>query len=176
MLVAAIVAVLATAGLVAVLVNKGDSPGATGPQPTWFSSAGKPTLAGSTSPSSPGSSTGATSAPSASPSGRAPEGAATTPPRAIADYYALMPGDTQAGYARLSDRFKQDRARSYGDYQAFWGQIRSVTATEVTAVDERAVSATITYTTSSGETSQERHVYGLVQVNGQWVIDSQRMA
>ncbi|GIG61964.1 hypothetical protein Lfu02_63360 [Longispora fulva] len=163
-LVAAGLALVAAVGLVAFLANRDDTPGSPNSQPTFFSSADTPSRSATTSPTT-------VPTPSAS-----PESVPVTPARAIADYYALMPGNSQAGYARLSDRFKQDRAPSFGEYQGFWSQMRTVTATEVTAVGDSSVSALITYTSATGQTSQERHVYGLVKAGGQWLIDSQRMA
>ncbi|WP_412543435.1 protein kinase [Longispora sp. K20-0274] len=153
-------------GIAALLANHDDSPSGTGAQPTFVSTA---------SPGARPTPQSATPARTSAPSTPSPEAVVVTPQRAVADYYALLLNDPRAGYALLSDRFKQDRAPSFGDYQEFWGQMRSVTATEVAAAGEASVSATITYTSKAGQTSQEHHVYGLVKVNGQWLIDSQRI-
>ncbi|PXY23980.1 serine/threonine-protein kinase [Prauserella flavalba] len=92
---------------------------------------------------------------------------------AVRDYYALLPGNLEAAYARLSDRFKSTRSPSFDDYAAFWGQMSSVQVTNLSPAGGNAVTATITYTYASGGTTTEQHIYTLVDQNGQWAIDSQ---
>jgi serine/threonine protein kinase len=94
--------------------------------------------------------------------------------KAVTDYYALIPGNLQASYARLTDAFKSGRSQSFEDYQAFWGDKQAVNLSNVVAQGDNTVSATVTYVYNSGKTETERHVYTLVQQNGQWLIDSQR--
>ncbi|MFD7658651.1 protein kinase, partial [Actinosynnema sp. NPDC059797] len=115
-----------------------------------------------------------------------PEQTTTTPPeqppadvpadRALGDYYALLPGNLEAGYARLSDGFKARFAPSFADYQAFWGQMSAVSVTDVRPVGGNEVAATVTYTYRNGGSQPERHVYTLVKTDGGWLIDGQRFA
>ncbi|RBM22214.1 serine/threonine protein kinase [Prauserella sp. PE36] len=92
---------------------------------------------------------------------------------AVRDYYALLPGNLEAAYARLSDRFKSTRSPSFADYASFWNQMSSVQATNLSPAGGNAVTATITYTYADGGTTTERHTYTLVDQNGQWAIDGQ---
>jgi hypothetical protein len=108
----------------------------------------------------------------------------TTPPpvdtgaagmtKAITDYFALLPGGVETGYARLTDGFKQARAASFADYQGFWNDYSSVTTSDVSATGPNTVQATLTYTpVGGGPTSTEFHVYTMALQNGQWLIDAQ---
>jgi serine/threonine protein kinase len=123
-----------------------------------------------TLPSQPSTTTSQASPPPPPPAENGPQ--ALT--KAVTDYYALIPGNLQASYARLTDAFKSSRSTSFEDYQAFWGAMRAVNLSNVVAQGDNAVSATVTYVYNSGKTATEHHVYTLVQQNGQWLIDSQR--
>ncbi|NIJ12562.1 serine/threonine protein kinase [Saccharomonospora amisosensis] len=134
--------------------------------------------ASATGPSSPVSPTGeATSGP---PSSSESDKPAMDPARrlevALRDYYALIPGDLRAGYARLTDRFKRTRTPSFADYEAFWSRMRSVRVSDVKASGRNAVTATITYFFVGGGSTTERHVYTLVERGGTLAIDSQAYA
>ncbi|MCS7477253.1 serine/threonine-protein kinase [Umezawaea endophytica] len=111
----------------------------------------------------------------ASSSAAAPTTTTTTPPpaaptaaQAIVDYYAVLQTDKAASYARLTEKFKQARAKSFDDYTFFWSQ-NSATVGNVVEQGPNTVTATVTY---NGNES-ENHVYTLVQQNGQWMIDVQ---
>jgi hypothetical protein len=93
--------------------------------------------------------------------------------QAVADYYALLPGNLETGFARLTARFKRDNNQTFATYASFWKTIRSVSVSGLTATGN-TVTAEITYVKTNGATSHERHVYTLVQQNGSWAIDTQR--
>lgn len=96
-----------------------------------------------------------------------------TPARALTNYYALLPEDLAAGYARLTDNFKRTNASSFASYQGFWSQMRSVNVSDVRSQGGNTVSADITYVYTSGKTVRERTTYTLVRNDRQWAIDSQ---
>lgn len=157
--------VLVVAAVLALVLNgTGDQPGAPASPPA----AAPPSSA---APSTPQQSTQQSPPPSSS---AAETPAASTPERAVAEYYALLPGNLEAGYARLTQRFKQERSRTFASYQGFWSQMRAVNVGGLTARGDNTVSADVTYVYANGRTVHEHHVYTLVQQNGGWAIDSQR--
>ncbi|WP_235921442.1 serine/threonine-protein kinase [Lentzea tibetensis] len=102
-----------------------------------------------------------------------PPPAATNAAQALTDYYNLLPGDLNAGWARLTDNFKAGRGLDFGQYQSFWNRFSDVNAVNVTQQGDAVVSATINYTNKDGSTFSEQHTYTLVQVNGSWMVDNQ---
>jgi serine/threonine protein kinase len=102
-----------------------------------------------------------------------PTAAPQAPTAAISDYYALLPGSLPAGYAKLTDQFKQSRNLTLANYEGFWHQYQSVTVSGVTQQGPDRVSADVTYVTTGGNTIVEHDTFTLVQQNGQWLIDSQ---
>ncbi|TQM79113.1 serine/threonine protein kinase [Saccharothrix saharensis] len=98
------------------------------------------------------------------------------PDQALSDYYGLLPTNLEPAYARLTDGFKAARARTFADYQGWWGQMSAVSVSNVRAVGPEQVTATVSYTFKGGATQSENHLYTLVKVNGQWMIDGQQNA
>ncbi|MEC3982749.1 serine/threonine-protein kinase [Amycolatopsis sp. H20-H5] len=92
---------------------------------------------------------------------------------AVRDYYAMVPGNLAGAYARLTDRFKQARSKTFASYSSFWNQMSEVKVTDVTAHGDNAVSVTITYVRKSGGTTTEHQTYTLAEQGGQLGIDSQ---
>ncbi|WP_020579403.1 serine/threonine-protein kinase [Actinopolymorpha alba] len=122
-------------------------------------------------PTSPTASvpTSANPTPSRTPSPRT-TAPATSRAQAVSDYYALMPGNLQGGWSRLSPRY-QRQAGGFASYRGFWSGMRAVGASNVVARGNR-VEATVTYTRRSGSTVRERRVFSLIQQNGRWLIDA----
>ncbi|WP_447007491.1 serine/threonine-protein kinase [Saccharothrix isguenensis] len=98
---------------------------------------------------------------------------AVGPDQALADYYGLVPNDLETAYGRLTAGFKAARAPSFEAYRGFWDQMSAVTVSGVQVVGPNQVSASVSYTRKSGANEVERHVYTLVEVDGQWMIDGQ---
>ncbi|NUT99566.1 MAG: hypothetical protein HOY78_46905, partial [Saccharothrix sp.] len=97
-----------------------------------------------------------------------------TADKGLTDYYALLPGNTEAGWSRLTESFKASRPNlDRAEYERFWGNIASVQLSGVTLQAPDRVSATVTYLMKSGGTENYFHTFTLVQVNGTWMIDSQ---
>ncbi|WP_158850984.1 serine/threonine-protein kinase [Saccharothrix deserti] len=173
----AIVALIATA-VVVYLVNRGEGDNTTTAGPTTGSEA-------STQPANadPGTTQPTGTVPAEQPTTTAqpePTTQTTTQPpaeigadQALSDYYGLLPGNTEAAYSRLTDRFKANWSPTFADYQGWWGQMSAVSVSNVQAVGPDTVSATVSYTFKSGGTQSEQNVYTLVKVNGQWAIDRQ---
>jgi len=96
-----------------------------------------------------------------------------TAAQALQAYYALVPGNLEAGYATLTDSFKAAMVPSFQKYQSFWSQYTSVQLSNVTQQGDNVVSATLQYMQGSAVVTTERNTYTLVQQNGKWMIDKQ---
>jgi hypothetical protein len=90
---------------------------------------------------------------------------------AVQDYYALLPGNLDAGWARLTPRYQSTTARSRATYGSFWGAIDSVSVSDVTASAPGSVTATVTYDYADGRVFVERTSYRLVRQDGNLKID-----
>ena len=90
----------------------------------------------------------------------------------MSDYYALMPGNTDAGWARLTPAFQSGIAQNRDYYNSFWAGVESVSTSDVVATGPNTVQATITYTFTDGSVSVERTEYQLVRDGAQLKIDN----
>jgi serine/threonine protein kinase len=188
----AIVGALVGLGLVAflawqTLVGETDRPTAAAPpatssvtsdaSPTTTAPKRPPTRteATTTAPSPARTSTPPTSsAPRPTPSRSTRPAAPSTSARlsqAIRDYYALMPNDTEEGYALLTARYRSVSAPSFEAYENFWDDIARVTVKDTVATPPQGVEATLTYTFNDGRVVQERTAYTLVEREGVLMID-----
>jgi eukaryotic-like serine/threonine-protein kinase len=78
----------------------------------------------------------------------------------VADYYALMPRDTERGFALLGPGL---RAQGFDAYDEFWDSIDSARVRNLQArPGSRTVTATVVFVTDDGRTSTEQHRFGLV--------------
>ena len=75
----------------------------------------------------------------------------------VEDYYAALPGDTEAAWSRLSPGF-QDQVGSYDDYAGFWATIDDVTVDKAAEGDDGSVDVTLTYTTDGSSQSEVRRI------------------
>ncbi|CAN7350108.1 serine/threonine-protein kinase [Terrabacter sp. LjRoot27] len=91
--------------------------------------------------------------------------------RAVRDYYALLPGDTDAGWARLTDRYRSTTSGSRATYERFWGSVDSVDVRQATGSAPRSVVATLRYAFDDGRRFEERTSYSLVDDGGILKID-----
>jgi serine/threonine protein kinase len=166
------------AGAALVIRGAGGDQNNAGQAPSQAPAPVMPSSQAATSSRGPTSSAAPTSAETQSPGSSVSQSTATiapeTPTAAITNYYALLPGSLDAGYARLTDRFKRDKTQTFADYQNFWRQYRSVTASGTSQSGSNSVSAEVTYVTTAGKTIREHDIFTLVQQNGQWLIDSQQ--
>jgi hypothetical protein len=89
---------------------------------------------------------------------------------AINDYYALMPGDTDAGWGRMTADYQTNHAGGFASYDTFWGNIADVAVSDVQATPPDGVVATLTYRFVDGSLAVERTAYRLVDEDGQLKI------
>ena len=117
--------------------------------------------------------------PSGTTTGEQPPSAPTSTPAPTSEelaaflsgYYALLPSDTDAGWQRLTERFQTGIARNRDYYESFWGDVQTVTATDVTGAAPEGVQATITYTFGDGRIVVERTAYRIVRDGTDLKID-----
>jgi hypothetical protein len=89
----------------------------------------------------------------------------------VTDYYALLPGNTAAGWQRLTSSYQHGRAQSRGSYQQFWDGIRAVTVSNARGTPPGTVQATVTYYFKDGRTVDESTTFELVREGGVLKID-----
>lgn len=181
-LVAGLVVVLG-AGLLAWALQSGDAP---------TRQAAPPPATSSTTPRATTSAAEPSTTAAPSPSATTPRPSPSTPPRtpsttpattpatavtaadlakAVRDYYALLPGNTDAGWARLTDRYRSTTAGSRSTYEKFWTSVDSVQVRQATGSAPGSVVATLRYAFADGRRFEERTSYTLVQDGGILKID-----
>jgi len=99
------------------------------------------------------------------------EPTATQLAAAVVAYYDALPGNTDAGWARLTPKFQNGIARNREYYQNFWDGVTRVDITDAQGEPPNVVTATLTYHLADGSTSVERTVYRVVRENGVLKID-----
>jgi serine/threonine protein kinase len=168
----AVLAVVAVAAaLIAFVLLRGDGSGqsadsatSTPDQPAVSSvAAGSPSSAPATTETPPSAT--ASSSPVAS-------DAATDLANAVTSYYALMPGNTDAGWALLTPTFQTGIARDRQYYDSFWGGIDRVVVSDASGTPPDTAEATITYYFKDGTVSVERTSYRLVDDGGVLKLDN----
>jgi hypothetical protein len=113
-------------------------------------------------------------APETSPISAGGEGAAKPGQltRAVKDYYARLPKNTDEAWARLTPSYQAAHAGGRDAYQTFWDSIDKVDVSGATANPPGSVAAMITYTYKDGRVVDERTAFGLVRQDGILKIDS----
>jgi hypothetical protein len=92
---------------------------------------------------------------------------------AIRGYYALLPENTDGGWARLSAAYQSDHAGGRANYDNFWRDVDKVSVSNVVGLPANTVEADVTYTAKSGgHVTQERTRFGLISEGGVLKIDT----
>jgi hypothetical protein len=182
-----VVIVLVLAGLVAGgLLLAAPSPTPSPSRPVASHSVAPPSPSTSASPSpsptpsasaspTPTATTSPSTAPSPSPTSAPASGSPTSSELAdaIRTYFALLPGNTDAAWNRLTPSFQQGHAQGRAYFDSFWGDYRSVTATDVQGAAPDQASATLTYVAKDGTRTVERDTFRLVRQDGVLKIDAE---
>jgi serine/threonine protein kinase len=177
-------AVLAALVLVLVLVTREGPPTALAPNPGASSSAtssstpprtsSRPTSTArtpaTTPKTTPSTSRPVPTRPSASTASPGPPTAAELA-RAIRDYYAVLPADTDAGWALLTPRYRTTISGDRRTYDRFWGAIARIRVSNVDASAPSSVVATLRYDYEDGRTYLERTAFTLMPEGGRLKID-----
>ncbi|NIH87551.1 protein kinase domain-containing protein [Amycolatopsis granulosa] len=102
-----------------------------------------------------------------------PSPATASAAQAVSDYYALMPGGTDAGWARLGPALQ---AQGKASYVNFWSTITAVTIVGgPRQIDDGTVEVTLDFVKGSSH-SRERHHLGMIQRDGKWLINTDTLA
>jgi eukaryotic-like serine/threonine-protein kinase len=187
---AALVALLGVGILIATVLpgRGGDADPQAGSGPSSGSpSASAPSTRASTTPApsrTPEPSLSGSPRTSANPPSLVPSPKATSQPtvngtptaaelrRAITSYYALMPGNTDQGWPRMTASYQANHAGGRQSYQRFWDEIGRVSVSDVTGSPPGSAQATLTYYYKDGRVVRERTAYGLVNDGGVLKINS----
>ena len=173
----AVVVLVGVGTLIAVLVSTLGGPGTgTIGQPPHTSTAAAPrtTLASQSPTSSASSDPTVQASPSASKTSESPRPTRTRSPgsssptaaqltEAITSYYALMPGNTDRAWPRMTASYQTNHAGGRQAYEQFWSAIRRVTARNVSASPPDRARATLVYYFKDGRVITELTSYELVQ-------------
>jgi eukaryotic-like serine/threonine-protein kinase len=92
--------------------------------------------------------------------------------QAITSYYALMPGNTDAAWPRMTASYQTNHAGGRQAYERFWDAIDKITVSDVSGTPPSSAQATITYYFNDGRVVRERTGYGLVDEGGRLKINS----
>jgi serine/threonine protein kinase len=138
-------------------------PVSTSPQTTSTQPARPPVNPPATTTSAPAATTTVATQP--------PAGGQESVPDTIVAYYALLPGNLQQGWTRLTPKYQRDPAGGYGGYQTFWDRIRAVRVSDVRALPGNRAEATVEYSFKDGRIVLERHRYTLISQDNRWMID-----
>ncbi len=90
--------------------------------------------------------------------------------KAVRDYYALLPGDTEQAFQLLTKR-AQRKSGGRDGYERFWNTIESVQVTRTNTARNK-VAAELSYKAKSGAKARENRVFSLVEEDGRLLIDS----
>jgi hypothetical protein len=124
-------------------------------------------------PTSAAQSTGAQSSGAPSNAGGGATPTAGQLAAAIRGYYALLPENTDGGWARLSAAYQSDHAGGRANYDNFWRDIDKVSVSNVVGLPPNTVEADVTYTAKSGgRVTQERTRFELISEGGVLKIDT----
>ncbi|MEW1953204.1 serine/threonine-protein kinase [Terrabacter sp. NPDC080008] len=142
------------------------------------SSSSRPTT--STAPPPSPSTPAATTTPT--PTTSSPSAPATTSPGsasdlagAVRDYYRLLPDNTDAGWARLTDRYRATTAKDRATYDRFWASVDAVSVGQAKASGPGSVVATVRYDFRDGRRYEERTAFTLVEQDGVLKIDTSKV-
>jgi serine/threonine protein kinase len=127
---------------------------------------GPPSTQSTPEPSPPASSSpSASSSSSSSPVG-APAG---SPAQLVADYYELLPEDTEAAWRLLDPELQGQIGR--GTFDGFWATIDDVRVEDTEEVEDGVVQVTLTYT-SDGRSEQETRQLAVARTGDELLISA----
>ena len=159
LLVVGLVLLLVVAIAALVLLPDGEDPPTANDEPTGDSSS-----TGSTPGGSPDAPESSADTPAPIETAPAPEGRGRGRAAFVEDYYAVLPDDTESGYALLAPSYQD--ATSYADYDGFWSGIDDVVVQDTAPAGTDAVDVTLLY---DGGNEEVRRIY-LERGDEGWLI------
>jgi hypothetical protein len=88
--------------------------------------------------------------------------------QSVQEYFSFVPGDTDAGWERLSPSMQAEVGRD--DYEEWWGSIDSVDLARTDAVGDRQVEIDLTYYFDDGRATQETQLLTLEPSGDRYLI------
>jgi hypothetical protein len=181
---AAVVVAIGTVFAIVLLNGTGDSNnGARGPTssaPGSLSSSRSPSPSSSLSqssspPSSPSPSKSTTPSLTTSPSSPIQNGPPTNQElaSAVVDYFNLVPGSLDAGWARLTPHFQSTKAQNRQTYDSFWNSLERVDVSNVKGEAPNGATATLRYHYKDGRVVTEHTRFRFVRQDGVLKIDGE---
>jgi serine/threonine protein kinase len=161
-IVAAVIAVALGTVLAIVLLNRtGDGHRASGST--------------SSAPPSASQSTSRTPSTRASPSSSIQNGPPTNQElaNAVVDYFNLVPGNLDAGWARLTPHFQSTKAQNRQTYDNFWNSLERVDVSNANGEPPNGATATLTYHYKDGRVVTEQTRFRFVRQDGVLKIDGE---
>jgi serine/threonine protein kinase len=118
-------------------------------------------------PSSPPPSSEATPPASSTPPSPAAGGDAGSPSELVADYYGLLPEDTDSAWALLTPQMQEEIGE--GTFRGFWTTIDDVRVDGAEAIDDGVVQVSLTYVTD-GRSEQETRQLAVERTDDGYLI------
>ena len=84
----------------------------------------------------------------------------------VTAYYALLPGDRDTAWTRMTADYQENHVGGRSVYDAFWDAVAQVTVADVIASAPDRGEATLTYTFTDGSVVQEVTAYRMVEEAG----------
>jgi serine/threonine protein kinase len=177
-IVAALVLVAVGAGLAAVLVSRTGHGHQKADVPTSVARPPRTTPTPNTSRPGPTTSTPSSraSTPTTPPAGSSLQPAAPTSrdlANAVIGYFNLVPGNLDAGWARLTAHFQSTKAENRRYYDNFWSVIERVDVRDVRGEPPDAASATLVYHYKDGRIVAEPAQFRFVRQDGVLKINAE---
>ena len=167
---AVIVVALGTVLAIVLLNGTGDShQRASGPTSSAQSPSPSPSKSQSQSQST-------TPSPTASPTSSIQNGPPTKQElaNAVVEYFNLVPGNLDAGWARLTPHFQSTRAHNRQTFDNFWNSVARVVVRNAHGEPPNRATATLTYHYKDGRAVTEQTHFTFVRQDGVLKIDGER--
>jgi hypothetical protein len=138
--------------------------------PSDKGSSSAPPSSSAAEPSSASATPSASGTPStADPGGTGADSPADSPAALVADYYELLPEDTDAAWAMLTPELQDEIGED--SFRGFWATVDDLRVDDAEEVDDNLVQVTLTYTTN-GSSEQETRELAVVPADDGYLIDA----
>ena len=92
---------------------------------------------------------------------------------AVVDYFNLVPGNLDAGWARLTPHFQRTKAQNRQTYDNFWNSVKHVSVISVHGEPPNHATAVLSYHYKDGRVVTQRTRFHLVRQRGALKIDGE---
>ncbi len=92
---------------------------------------------------------------------------------AVVDYFTLVPGNLDAGWARLTPHFQSTKAHNRQTFDNFWNSVQRVSVRNARGEPPNGATATLTYHYKDGRVVTEQTHFSFVRQDGVLKIDGE---